>query len=469
MEGVCLAVAPLGVALKVASEGIGDKCPKNRRYGYVFTSLKIHIRKEGKIEERQMNPKHYYLLVLITLTMANGSSAADSLSLDDCISLAKERNVTLSQAAAAREKAQAGVVNAYSSYYPGIDLSGSYRNQEGLAGEREGRYSTSLGLQYPIFRGGYIRAGTKIARADVDAAEADYRLAEDEVILAVQEAFFRILQKQDQIALVDAILKRRRDDLVIIRLKYDAGRESSPAVQEAEANLLQAEYDKMKAEQELALAQVELNLLLGRPSEEEIAIRHEDKPIEFPPLESMIDEAQSERPEIYAEKARKEALQAQVSQAKSNYWPTISLSGSYGLQGDRFLAQEGGWSAGINVSLPLFEGFARKAKVTQAVLSVREGELRLTRLEDSIEEEVEQAYSNWELARKNLDVGETSLDATRAMYQLTKLQYEQGLTSYLFLQQKESALTQAEYNQANALFNLRTSAARLQKAWGRRY
>lgn len=416
-----------------------------------------------------MNPKVYYFLVLVMFTMANSSSAADSLSLDDCISMAKERNATLSQAAAAREKAQAGMLDAYSSYYPGIDLSGSYRNQEGVAGEREGRYSTSLGLQYPVFRGGYIRAGTKIAAADVDAAEANYRLTEDEVILAVQEAFFRILQKQDQIALVDAILKRRRDDLVIIQLKYDAGRESLPAVQEAEANLLQAEYDKMKAEQELALAQVELNLLLGRPSDEKIAIRHEDAPIEFPPLESMIEEAQSERPEMHAEKARREGLQAQVSQAKSNYWPTVSLSGAYGWQGDTFLSQEGGWSAGINISLPIFEGFARKAKVTQAVLSVREEELKLRQLEDSIEEEVEQAYSNWELARKNLHVVETLLDATRAAYQLTKLQYEQGLTSYLFLQQKENALTQAEYNQANARFNLRTSKARLQKAWGRRY
>jgi outer membrane protein TolC len=86
----------------------------------------------------------------------------------------------------------------------------------------------------------------------------------------------------------------------------------------------------------------------------------------------------------------------------------------------------------------------------------------------AIEEEVEQAYSNWELAKKNLEVSETSLHAAQEMYELTRLQYEQGLTSYLFLQQKESSLTQAEHNRANALFNLRVSGARLEKAWGRR-
>jgi outer membrane protein TolC len=54
------------------------------------------------------------------------------------------------------------------------------------------------------------------------------------------------------------------------------------------------------------------------------------------------------------------------------------------------------------------------------------------------------------------------------MYQLTKLQYEQGLTSYFFLQQKESDLTNAENRYVNALYNLRLSGARLEKAWGRR-
>ena len=64
--------------------------------------------------------------------------------------------------------------------------------------------------------------------------------------------------------LAEDVLKRRKEDLVLIKLKYNAGRESSPAVKEAEASLLQAEYDKKQAEEELILAQIELNLLLGR-------------------------------------------------------------------------------------------------------------------------------------------------------------------------------------------------------------
>ena len=408
------------------------------------------------------------MCALSFLIVTARTCSSEVLTLDDCISLAKKGNLTLNQSIQVLKKARSGLIDAYSSYYPSIDLSSGYRNTEGFRGEREGHYSTSLSLQYPVFRGEYVRAGTDIARADVDAAQANYRFAQDEVIFTVQEAFFRILQKQGHSALADNVLARRRQDLAVIRLKYDAGRESSPAVQEAEANVLQAEYEKMKAQEELALARMELNILLGRPREAEMVIRHEDEPVRFPSLESIIEGARSERPEMHVERARRSALEAQVSQAKSSYWPTVSLSGSYGWQGDALLDQEGGWSAGLNISLPIFEGFSRKAKVVHATLSLQEEDLKLQELEDRIEEEVEQAYSNWELAQKNVHVSEMPLEAAREMYQLTRLHYEQGLTSYLSLQQKESSLTQAEYNHANALFNLRTSGARLQRVSGRR-
>ena len=64
-------------------------------------------------------------------------------------------------------------------------------------------------------------------------------------------------------------------------------------------------------------------------------------------------------------------------------------------------------------------------------------------------------------------MNDKTLQAAREMYQLTKLQYEQGLISYFFLQQKESDLTNTENRNVNALYNLRVSVARLQKAWGR--
>ncbi|MFH0777829.1 MAG: TolC family protein [Candidatus Eisenbacteria bacterium] len=406
------------------------------------------------------------LIVALASVSAVDLLAEQPLTIQDCISLARESNFQLAQMRTSIQKSNVGLLSAHSSFYPSVDFSTSYRNQGGFAGERQGSYSASVGLNYAIYEGGYRGAAMGAARARVEAAEEQYRLSEAQVILKVKEAFFRILQKQEQVVLVEDVVKRRKEDLILINLKYEAGRESSPAVSEAEANLLGAEYDRKRAEEELALARLDFNLLLGRPGRADVSLVHQDQWIEFPALEVMVEEATAERPELRSERANTETLQAQLTQARSNYLPRVSASSSYQLQTSDFQEQSSNWNVGMSLSLPLFDGFARKAKVQEATLSVENQSDRIRELEQQIEADVEQAYSTWELARRIIEVTEATLAAAREMYRLTKLQYEQGSTSYFFLQQKESGLTQAENSHLAALFNLRVSTARLQKAWG---
>ena len=423
-----------------------------------------------KKREYRVNSKHIFLFVFCIALLTGSSSAQEPLTLQDCLSLAKENNLRLIQRKTAIAKSELGVTAAYSSYYPSLNLSIPSLNVSSRYGEQR-TYSTSIGVGYTLYQGGSIRAGVKAAKARVKMAEENYHLAENEVILSVKEIFFGILQKQERIALAEDILKRRKEDLVLIRLKYNAGRESSPAVMEAEANLLQAEYDKKQAEAELTLAKIELNLLFGRPRRAEVSIKYEDEDIEFPSLDSLIAEAKTQRPDIRSQRINTEVLKAQVTQAKSSYFPKISLSSSLGYtwrSDETFLDQQGDWSVGINFSLPaIFDGFSRKAKVNEATLSLRDQETTIQELNQQIEEEIEQDWSNWELAEKIIEVNNKTLQAAREMYQLTKLQYEQGLTSYFFLQQKESDLTNAENRYVSALYNLRVSGARLEKARGR--
>jgi outer membrane protein len=437
-------------------------------YHYRQDFKEVEFERSTERRGDKMTAIYRLLLVFWLVILSSNSFAEQRLTLQDCLALANQNNPRLVQLRAGIEQSKTGITSAYSSFYPSVSLSSSYRNNEDPSGGRSGSYSSGVGLSLPLYQGGNIRAGVKIARIRVQMAEENYRQGEDDVVLSVKEAFFKILLKQEQIALAEDVLKRQKEDLVLIRLKYESGRESSPAVKEAEANLLQSEYNREQAEKELILAQIELNLLVGRPRRAEVSIEYEDKESKFPPLESLIEEAKAVRPDVFAERADLEVLKAQITQAKSDYFPKVSLSSSYGWGGRDFSKQTGNWSAGVSLSLPIFEGFSTQAKVKQATLSLREQEAGLQELEQQIEEEIEQAYSNWELAGKVIEVNEKTLQAAREIYQLTKLQYEQGLTSYFFLQQKESDLANAESRYVNALYDLRVSIARLENSWGRR-
>lgn len=414
----------------------------------------------------QVTRTFLFFLVLCAVVVSPPPLAGEPLSLEDCLSLAKKANLSLMQSGIAVEKARADVRKAYSSYYPTVDLSTGYRYEEGQIGE--GSYSTGIQAQLTLYRGGSIRAGTRTANAGLRREEENYRLAEDEITLAVKEAFYTILHKQSQTELIDEILRRREEDLAIIKLKYDIGRESSPAVKEAEVNLSQARYDKTRVDKEFYLAKSDLNLILGRSREEEVSIRYEEEDVLFPPVKKMIEQAKAERSDMLAEIARREALNGQVAQARSGYLPTLSLSSSYGLRGTELLDQRGDWSLGASLSMPVFNGFATSADIKKATLSVKEEDLIIRELAQEIENEIEKARADWELAGENLRISEKALEAASEMYELTKLQYEQGSTSYLFLQQKESALTQAEYSHINAQYELRRARATLVKAWGGR-
>lgn len=408
----------------------------------------------------------YSLLYVSILFVLCYQCFADTLTLDDCILLAKENNLELIQAKMNIDNARAVRSEANSSYYPSLGLSSGYRTGGDFSDDVSGSYSSGLSAQYTLYKGGSIRAGSKIAKTRVRIAEENYRQKEAAVLLSVNQAFYKILQTQEQITLIDNILKRRNENLTLIKLNYSVGRENQPNVAQAEASLNQTEYDYMRAEQNLALAKLGLSLLLNRP-ESNIDIMYVEKTIQFLLLDSLIKTAKNQRPEIISEKSNREVVEAQLIQAKSNYLPALSVSSSYGLGGDDFLKQSASWSAGVNLSMPLFNGFSTSAKVKQTTIALKQEDLILKNLENNVIEEVSQAHSDWVLGTKNLEVSSKTLEATRDAYQLTKLQYEQGRTSYFFLQQKESELTQAENGYVNALFNLRASGAALEKAIGR--
>ncbi len=389
---------------------------------------------------------------------------AETLTLADCISRAKEGNIQLLRVKLEVEKMRGGLTSARSSYYPSLGLSSGYRYGGGEGRSASGSFSTGLNAQYPLYQRGR-GDGVKIAQIRVKVAEENYRQKENEILFSTKKAFFRVLQNEEQIRLIEKVRQRREENLYLLRLNYRVGRESETNLKEAEASLAQTEYELMKKERELTLAKSELLSLLNQ-SDGEIAVRYEKEVVVFPPLETLMVKAHQKRPEAVLLELNQEILRAQIKQAQSGYFPTLSLSSSYGLQGDTFWKPKSNWSIGVNFSLPLFDGLATKAKVREANISFKQNQLDLYGLRKEIELEVREAYTNWQLALKNLEVSEKMLSAVRTAYQLTKLEYEQGRTSYFFLQQKESELTQTENSYLTALYNLWVAIATLEKAIG---
>ncbi|MFQ5906662.1 MAG: TolC family protein, partial [bacterium] len=404
------------------------------------------------------------LEAIIFLAVKWSVSGVLPLSLQECIEVALAQNPAIVADREAVREAEIGVTLSRSAYFPRIDASSGYTRSGN--GATQDSYSNGVTLSQVLFQGGRNMAAVKAARAQARIAQQNLRYLENQIAESVKEAFYSIIQKQEQLALADAVLKRRHEDMVLIRLKYKAGIESDPAVSEAEANVSQAEYEKMSAEERLRLAKIQLNLLMGRSRETPVEIQEDLHAPQFRSRSGAVEMALSSRPEMRREDARLELEKAYMSQSRGSFLPSVNLTASLNRSGDEIFSTQKSWSAGVKATLPLFDGLKTPANYLQSRASLRRQRAEYEQTRQTVEEDVERAYTEWLLARKRMEVAEKNLSATTEMYQLTRLQYQQGKTGYFTFQQRELSLTRAEYEKVGASYNLFTAGARLERAMG---
>jgi len=403
--------------------------------------------------------------VMLILPATGAISAGDTLSLDECIELALKNNPTVIVHREALYATEMGVTVSRSPLLPKLDASSGYtKSGDGTATES---YSSSVTLSQTLFQGGRNLSAVSAARAQSEIARQNLNLTENRIAESVKEGFYSVIQKQERLALTQAVLKRRKEDLVLVRLKYRAGIESEAAVSEGEANFAEAEYDKMSAEEELRLAKLSLNLLMGRSKETAIEVEKDVRLPDFPSRNDAVAIAAKSRPEIAQAEARVTLQKAYLSQSRASFLPNLNLNASLGRHGEEFLSGEDSWSAGVRLSLPLFDGFRTPAGYLQSRAGVRQQNAQYEDTKRTVEEDVEKAYSQWLVANKRMEVAEKNLSAATAMYDLTRLQYQQGTVAHFIFQQRELSLTQAEYERVTASYSMLAAAARLENALGR--
>ena len=402
---------------------------------------------------------------MLLITVIHSISAADTLSLDECIGLALKNNPTVTGYREAVSEAEIGVTISRSSYFPRLDASSSY-TKSGNGPSREA-YSSGLSFSQTLFQGGQNISAVNAAKAQTKIAVQNLRLRENEIVESVKGIFYSVIRDQNQLSLADDVLKRRNEDLILIRLKYRAGIESDAAVSETEANFSQAEYDRLVAEERLRLAKLRLNLSMGRPREAPLEVRMAEHLLEFPERSEVVAMGLRHRPEMAREASRVELQKAYQSRSKGGFLPTFRLNGSFNRSGNRFFADDNSWSAGVSASLPLFDGLRTPADYFQSRASVRRQMAQYEGTRQNVEEDIEKSYSDWLLAKKRMEVAEKNLAAATDIYNLNRLQYQQGKASYFSFQQRELSLTRAEYERVNASYNLFVSTAELARAIGK--
>lgn len=364
----------------------------------------------------------------------------------------------LDQARAAESAARAG-------YFPSFRADASYSRSGSQRSDTGYSYAYGFSGTQPLFAPA-LPAAVRSAAASRASAEAAYDSAASRLRQELRAAFAEALDAAGQLALSEETLKRRAENLELIKLKYEAGRENKAALMETEAALARARWQHVRYRNALSSRGRRLNRLLGRPLR---APAPEPALPAIPSPESDFSAYAARLGRHYAlrsARASLEAARASLDTAAGARLPEASANGAYRWSGTDLLERYSSWSLGASVSVPLFAGGRLAANADGARARVRSSEASLRSASDELWLAAEDAWQAWGEADGYLQVAKTSLDAAQARAWLVRKQYLAGQASYFEWRAVEEQLIEAQTQSLSAARALHSAHAAFQKALG---
>jgi len=348
----------------------------------------------------------------------------------------------------------------------------------------------SVGAQVPVDISGTLRVATQQAKLQEIAYRTDIDRTRNQIVSDVKAAFYDALRAKALQLVAEENLKNTQDRLKDAQSKLQAQVVTKFDVLRAQTDVAAAQQNlivaKNTAQTDLAI----LNLVMGIKVTTAIQITEDGAVAQPGPLpenamqtegdlgpefDADLQEALTKRPEIIEATTNIEAAQKGITLARRSLMPQMNLSWGY-----LYAPNAGGsnplvhtWEGQAILTVPFYDGgLARGRRIeAQGVLAGFQVEKRQT--VDQVTLDAEQAYLSMNEARLRVDVANQTLTQAQAAFDLAKVRYTAGVSAHagisplLELSDAQSALTLAESNQVNALYDFNSAKARLDRALGR--
>jgi len=123
--------------------------------------------------------------------------------------------------------------------------------------------------------------------------------------------------------------------------------------------------------------------------------------------------------------------------------------------------------AGVKMTLPLFDGFARSSRISKARLELEKTKNTMSRLEQAMQMETGNARQRLQTSLKSLQIQTANLQLAETVYQTTKSKYDQGLGSQMEIYNAQTEMKVSQNNYYGALYDAIIAKIDFQKAIGK--
>jgi outer membrane protein len=296
------------------------------------------------------------------------------------------------------------------------------------------------------------------ARLQAQADEQNAIATKEEVLLAVDQSFYNALQTHAVLRVAEQTVASRQLTSDQVSALTKSKLKSELDLSFANVNLAQAKLLYLDALNNDKAAMASLSAILGYPILQNFELINETETMNPPPadIDQLLADAFAKRPEILALEFESQSAEKLHLANRDQMFPTISALAAYGdapVRDDRVYGPYA--AAGVNLQIPIFNGFLYSARSREADLRAQATRQRLLDLRNRIARDVRTSWLAASTAFDRVHVSEQLLSQANLALDLAQTRYKLGLSSIVELSQAQLQQTQAEIGNAQAGFEYR--------------
>ncbi|HUI31392.1 MAG TPA: TolC family protein [Candidatus Acidoferrales bacterium] len=415
------------------------------------------------------------------------TTPTDSLTLNESIQKAIQTNPDILQAAHSIDVFQSGVEVNKSSYYPNANADLTYARLgpassvvfpiPGIPPQNFQLYPLNAWDEHLVAEG-IIYDFNKRSRS-VDLAASQVNTAQDRLELAKSglsyrtiQTFYAILFLEKSIRVQDEEIKNLNDHLLMTQKKVQAGTATDFDALTTQVRVAAAQNEKINLQNNLENTKVVFRRLLGLAPDSPVNLSGEfaEEPV---PLntDSLVSQALSGRIEMKVADDQLNSAQMQYKVASATNNPTLGASLMWGLKNGLFpdqTALRGNFVAGIQLAVPLFDGFRERNLEEEANASIRVYEDNRSGVAEQVKSDVQKGISDVQSSLDRLRMTDITVEQAKSAVEQARIRYDAGTITNLDLLDAETSLSQAELMQIQALYRFVVSRYELDQAIGQK-
>ncbi len=420
------------------------------------------------------------LMILMLMGPVNSAAYAEEniLTLDQIVETAIRKNPGITFSKQEVAASQARVTQTTSAYLPQMTATTGYTrlnqwNTDVFTGKdfrgQYNDYQIGVSVSQYLYDFGQTSGRVEQSRFSLSASKKGVTKTIADTVRDIKKSYYEVLKRQNLVKVNQESIRIQEEHLNQAKAFFQAGIRPKIDVTKSETEYANSRLNLIRADYAYQSSRLDMENLLGGPPVEgkyTLADIPTSLSAETLSVESLVQEAGNNRPEIDQIKDRIKAAQALLKSSQAGNWPSITANAAGGWENKEYPLEDY-WQMGVNISWPLFTGFRTQGKIAESRAEIDKLEASRRQLELQVLNEVSVAYLGLNASIEAITTSEFAVKQAQENMELADGRYRNGVGNAIEYSDAELALTQAKSNLVQAAYLYHQQVAELDHAVGR--